>query len=72
MLLALPPSTLKPVAGCEKLLQRIDSSSTFATKSLHVARFTRPRQTCFAASDVTSLVRRDYSVILTNQKSVFA
>ena len=25
---------------------------TFATKSVHVVRFTDPRQTCFAASDV--------------------
>ena len=27
----------------------------FATKSVHVARFTGPSRTCFAASDVTPL-----------------
>ena len=27
----------------------------FATKSVHVARFTSPGQTCFAASDETSV-----------------
>jgi len=41
------------VAGCEKLLQKVESSSTFSTKSAHVAHFTGPRQTRFAASDVT-------------------
>ena len=40
------------VAGRERLLQKVESSSTFATAS-RVARFTGPRQTCFAASDVT-------------------
>ena len=35
------------------MLQKVESSSTFATKSVHVARFTGPRQTCFATSDVT-------------------
>ena len=44
------PSTFKPenrfVAGCEKMVQKVASSSTFfATKSVHVARFTSSRQT---------------------------
>ena len=38
------------------------------TKSLYVARFTDPRQTCFALSPH---VWRDSRVILSNQKSVF-
>ena len=46
-------ATNQVFAGCEKLLQNVESSSIFATKSVHVARFTDPRQTCFAASDVT-------------------
>ena len=46
-------ATNQVVTGCENLLQKVESSSTFATKSVHVARFTGPRQTCFATSDVT-------------------
>ena len=38
----------------------------FATKSVHVAFLSGPRQTCFAASDVTNS-----RVIVSNQKSVF-
>ena len=42
------PSTFKPenrvVAGCEKKVQKV-ASSFFATKSVHVARFTSSRQT---------------------------
>ena len=33
-----------------KLLQNVESRSTFWTKSLRVGRFTGPRQTCFAGS----------------------
>ena len=40
------------VSVCEKLLQKAESELPFATKPAHVARFTEPRQTCFAASDV--------------------
>ena len=61
MLRVLPPTTrpclaaIKVVVGCGKLLEKLESSSTlsFATKSVHVVRFTDPRQTCFAASDET-------------------
>ena len=53
MLRVLPTTFDQVVAGREKLLQKVESSSTFATASARVARFTGPRQTCFAASDVT-------------------
>ena len=52
MLRVLSPTFNQVVAGREKLLQKVESSSTFATASARVARFTGPRQTCFAASDV--------------------
>ena len=61
MLRVLPPlnqtslATNQLVAGCEKLLQRRDCNSTFATQSVHVARFTDPRQTCLVARGVTSV-----------------
>ena len=42
----------------------------FPTKSVHVARFTSPRQTCFAASDVFPVVQGDSRVILSYQKSI--
>ena len=47
-------------AGCKNLLQKVQSSSTskIATKSIHVARFTGPRQTCSAARDVTPVYGR--------------
>ena len=53
MLRVLPPTFNQVVAGREELLQKVESSSTFATAFVRVARFTGPRQTCFAASDVT-------------------
>ena len=40
-------------SGCEKLLLKEEGSSTFCRKSVHVARFTDPKQICFATSDVT-------------------
>ena len=45
-------STKQLVAGCEKLLQKVESSSISCNKSEKVARFTGLRQTCFALSDV--------------------
>ena len=45
-------ATNRVVAGSQKFLQKVENSFTFCKKSLHVARFTGPRQTCFAASDV--------------------
>ena len=43
------------VAGCEKLLQRVESGSTFCNKICTRCVFYGPklRQTCFSASDVT-------------------
>ena len=41
------------VAGCENLLQKVESNLPFATKSVRVARYTGPRQTCSATGDVT-------------------
>ena len=61
MLRVLPPTnqiclaTNQFVAGCGKLLPKVESCSTFCKKICTTcARFTGPRQTCFAASDVTS------------------
>ena len=53
MLRVLPPTFNQVVADREELLRKVESSSTFATASARVARFTGPRQTCFAARDVT-------------------
>ena len=59
MLRVLPPSNQtclainQLVAGCEEMLQRSHCNSTFATKSVHVARCTDPRQTCLVARGVT-------------------
>ena len=62
-------ATNRVVAGCQKFLQKVENSFTFCKKSLHVARFTGPRQTCFAASDVNPV--HGSRVILSNQKSAF-
>jgi len=53
-------ATNQLVEGCEKLLQKVESSSTFFffTKSVHVARFTGPKQTCFVTSNVTHVNNR--------------
>ena len=59
------------VAVCKKLLQKVQSSSTFSTKSEHVAHFTGPRQTRFCSQWRNSCVWRDSCIILSNQKSVF-
>ena len=53
MLRVLPPTFNQVIAGSERLLQKVESSSTFATALVRVACFTDPRQTCFAASGVT-------------------
>ena len=65
MLRVLPPTnqiclaTNQFVAGCGKLLPKVESCSTFCKKICTTcARFTGPRQTCFAASDVTSTYPR--------------
>ena len=43
-------------AGCEKLLQKVGRGFfLFVTKSVNVAHFTGPTQTCFATSDLTTM-----------------
>ena len=65
-------ATNQVVAGCQKFLQKEENSSTFCNQSVHVARFTGPRKTCSAASDVTPVCgRNDIRLILSNRKSVF-
>ena len=61
ILRVLPPTnqiclaTNQLAAGCGKLLPKVKSCSTFCKKICTTcARFTDQRQTCFAASDVTS------------------
>ena len=59
------------IAGCEKLLQKVESSSTFCNKIRTSCAFYRTKETCFAASDVTPVydvipalfypIRRRYS-----------
>ena len=46
-------ATNQDVGGCEKLLQKVESSSTFCNKICACCAFYRPKATCFAASDVT-------------------
>ena len=49
-------ATNRVVAGCGNLLQEGKIVVLFfATKFVHVVRFTGPLQTCFAASDLTPL-----------------
>ena len=45
--------TNQVVAGFKKMLHKEESNS--ATKSVQVARFTGPRQPCFATGDVTPM-----------------
>ena len=67
-------ASFKPVLQQIRLLQIAKSCCGWyrvvlplATKSVRFGRFPGPRQTCFAASDVTPV----YGVVLSNQKSVF-
>ena len=60
MLGVLPPTNpakqirlFQVAKGC--LILKVRVVLLFATKSVHVARFTSPGQTCFAASDETSV-----------------
>ena len=41
------------IAGCEKLLQKVESRSTFCNKICTNCAFYRTKETCFTASDVT-------------------
>ena len=41
------------IAGCEKLLYKVESSSTFCNKICTNCAFYRTKETCFTASDVT-------------------
>ena len=55
-MLGILPPPFKPVwQQIRLLLQKVESSSTFLTKSEHVAHFTGPRQTRFAPINVTSV-----------------
>ena len=52
------------IAGCEKLLQKVESSSTFCNKICTSCACYRTKKTCFAARDVTPVsVRRYFRVI---------
>ena len=64
-----PHAANQVVAGCEKLLQKVESSSTFCNKTCTCCVFYRPD--CFAASDVTPVYGVNSRVLLSNQKSVF-
>ena len=64
-------ATKQVVPLWERFLEKEERSSMFCKKYVHVSRFTDPRQTCFATSDVKSCVWRDSGVILSNQKTVF-
>ena len=46
-------ATNQVVAGCQELLQKVTVVLLLVTKSVHVARFSAPLQTCLAAGDVT-------------------
>ena len=70
------PATFKHVFQHMRLLGNVFATSReqfyfYATKSVHVARFTGPRQTCLAAQLRNLHVWRDSRVILSNQKSAF-
>ena len=46
-------------AGCEKLLQKVESSSTFSNKTRTCCALYRPRPKLFSASDVTPVPWRE-------------
>ena len=66
------PATFKPVASCEKLLQKEGSSSTFCNKICTCCTFYRPKANLFCSKLRDSRVWRDSRVILSNNKSVLA
>ena len=66
------PATFKPVASCEKLLQKEGSSSTFCNKICTCCTFYRPKANFFCSKLRDSRVWRDSRVILSNKKSVLA
>ena len=43
------------IAGCEKLLYKVESSSTFCNKICTNCAFYRTKETCFTLSDVTPM-----------------
>ena len=53
----------------KRLLQKVESSSTFYNKTYTCCAFYRPD--CFAASDVTLVYGVNSRLLLSNQKSVF-
>ena len=64
-------ATNQVFAGCEKLLQKVESSSTFCDKICTCCAFYRPKANLFCTKWHESSVWRDSCVILSNQKSVF-
>ena len=64
-------ATKEVVVGCEKLLQKVESSSTFCNKICTCCASYRPKANLFCNKWRISPVRSDSHVILSNQKSVF-
>ena len=60
------PATNEVVAGWEKLLQKVETTSTFCSKLLYMLRVSLAQ-----GKLVLRLAWRDFRVILSNQKSVF-
>ena len=64
-------ATNQVVAGCEKLLQKVESNSTFCNKICLCCAFYGPKANLFCSKLRNATVRRDSRTILSNQKSVF-
>ena len=64
-------ATNQIVAGCENLLQKVESSSTFCNKLCKCCAFYGLKANLFCSNWRNSSVWRDSRVILSNQKSVF-
>ena len=62
-------ATNQVVAGCEKLLQKVES--TFCNKICPCCAFYRPNANLFCSKLRNATVRRDSRTVLSNQKSVF-
>ena len=59
-------------AGWEKLLQKVESSSTFCNRICKFCAFYRPKANMFCSKWRNSRVWHDSRVILSNEKPVFA
>ena len=64
-------ATNQVFAGCEKLLQKVESNSTFCNKICLCCAFYRPNANLFCSKLRNATVRRDSRTVLSNQKSVF-